>query len=375
LGAFFPSFPFRMRKIILFVWLLAAFFTAQSILGAEDLSTYKTADALWTHVDDLKGSLSDAMRNGDSSAETLVPEMRAALTAFNTQYPKDARAWGAKLLLCQLNGIALKMKLPNIPSAEETTKQLEAIAADKTAPKDIRAQASFQIIVQMLPTRENPHTDLAALDDKISSFEKEYGDSSLDGRQPTILMLRQEEMMVFQMAGDEVKYRALVKKIVADPNPELAEYAKQEQGLLQKIDELKTKPMELKYTAVDGIKVDLSQMRGKVVLIDFWATWCGPCVAEMPKVIDAYKKFHSQGFEIVGISLDQDKGTLLAFTKKNGMTWPQYFDGQGFDNAISSGYDIHSIPTMWLIDKKGMLVNTQPSLDLDGAIQKLLQAP
>src|SRR5471030_1254825 len=67
------------------------------------------------------------------------------------------------------------------------------------------------------------------------------------------------------------------------------------------------KPLDLKFTAVDGKKVDLADMRGKVVLIDFWATWCPPCRAEVPDVVATYKKYHDQGFEVVGISLDQDK--------------------------------------------------------------------
>ena len=77
-----------------------------------------------------------------------------------------------------------------------------------------------------------------------------------------------------------------------------------------------TKPLDLKYTAVDGSAVDLSKMRGKVVLVDFWATWCPPCRGEVPNVVAAYTKYHDQGFEIVGVSLDKDKERLLAFTKE-----------------------------------------------------------
>ena len=98
--------------------------------------------------------------------------------------------------------------------------------------------------------------------------------------------------------------------------------------------------------------------RSKVVLVDFWATWCPPCRAEMPNVIQAYKKFHPQGFEVVGISLDQSKDRLLQYTEKQGMPWPQYFDGKGWDNAISRQYGISSIPSMWLLDKTGKIRST-----------------
>jgi len=136
-----------------------------------------------------------------------------------------------------------------------------------------------------------------------------------------------------------------------------------------------SKPLDLSFTSVDGAKIDLSKMRGKVVLVDFWATWCPPCREEVPNVVAAYKKFHDQGFEVVGVSLDKDKDALLAFTKENGMVWPQYFDGQGWNNSVSSKFGIDSIPAMWLVDKKGMVVTTDGREDLAGQVEKLLNAP
>jgi thiol-disulfide isomerase/thioredoxin len=136
--------------------------------------------------------------------------------------------------------------------------------------------------------------------------------------------------------------------------------------------ELKSKPLEMKFTAVDGREVDLAKMRGKVVLIDFWATWCGPCVAELPNVLKAYKELHPKGFEIVGISLDSDKAELEAFVKEKGMEWPQFFDGKGWKNEIATTYDIQSIPAMWLVDQKGMVVDTSARSGLEEKVAKLL---
>src|ERR1700761_3777861 len=130
-----------------------------------------------------------------------------------------------------------------------------------------------------------------------------------------------------------------------------------------KADDATSKPLDLKFTAGDGKEIDLVKMRGKVVLIDFWATWCPPCRAEVPHVVELYKKFHDQGLEIVGISLDKQKNTMLDFTANHGMTWPQYFDGKGWDNEISSSFGISEIPTMVLVGKDGKVV--APGADED----------
>ena len=136
-----------------------------------------------------------------------------------------------------------------------------------------------------------------------------------------------------------------------------------------------TPPLDLKYTAVDGTQVDLAQMRGKVVLVDFWATWCGPCRGEVPDVVAAYQKYHDRGFEVVGISLDTDQGALNDFTTQNGMVWPQYFDGQGWSNSIARANGVHAIPAMWLIGKDGRLITKDAREDLDGDIARALAAP
>lgn len=128
-------------------------------------------------------------------------------------------------------------------------------------------------------------------------------------------------------------------------------------------------PLELKATAVDGSQIDLEKLRGKVVLLDFWATWCGPCVQDAPEVVATYNKLHDKGFEIVGISLDQNKESIVRFTKKLGMTWPQFFD---VDKKVSSRFEIEAIPTMWLLDKEGHVASVDARKDLFGKVEKLL---
>ncbi|MCE9520213.1 MAG: TlpA family protein disulfide reductase [Verrucomicrobia bacterium] len=130
--------------------------------------------------------------------------------------------------------------------------------------------------------------------------------------------------------------------------------------------------LTLKFVDSHGKSVDLAKLKGKVVLIDFWATWCGPCVAEVPNVVKTYNALHSKGFEIIGISLDSDKAALTKFTKEKGMPWPQYFDGKGWKNSMATKFGIHSVPTMWLVDKEGKLANTHARGGLEAEVEKLL---
>jgi thiol-disulfide isomerase/thioredoxin len=109
-----------------------------------------------------------------------------------------------------------------------------------------------------------------------------------------------------------------------------------------------------------------------VVLVDFWATWCGPCMGELPHVKAAYEKLHAQGFEIVGISLDENKDTLEKTLKEKEMTWPQYFEGSWGHNKYQEGFGINSIPAMWLVDKQGNVRDVNAREGLEDRVTKLL---
>jgi len=114
--------------------------------------------------------------------------------------------------------------------------------------------------------------------------------------------------------------------------------------------------MEFAFTDLEGNEVDLAKMKDKVILIDFWATWCGPCVAEMPNVIETYNKHNEAGFDVIGVSLDEDKAALKQFIERNKMPWPQYFDGKGWANEIAQRFGIGSIPATFLIGKDRKVV-------------------
>lgn len=106
----------------------------------------------------------------------------------------------------------------------------------------------------------------------------------------------------------------------------------------------------------DGKILKLSDLRGKYVLIDFWASWCGPCRRENPNVVRMYEQYKEKGFEILGVSLDQSRERWLDAIAADGLKWPQVSDLKGWANVVAQNYEVSSIPKTILVDPKGVIV-------------------
>lgn len=277
--------------------------------------------------------------------------------AANAVFSEAARAqWAIKLQALRVAGIAA----PDISDTnrlileQETLVGLRNLAA-KAAPTE-RVAA------------------LAAVKAEVDRLAAKYPDEPLMGS------LASGYIKSMERAGaTREEIQAQWAAFAAYPGTALANAAPagaRDAAARQQLGDRAKLPIELAFTAVDGRKVNLRDLRGKVVLMEFWATWCAPCKEEIPNIKKIYAAYHDKGFEVVGIALEnarladtdttderekklaKARQVLVDFTAKQQMPWPQYFDGKYRQNTIAVDYLINTIPAMFLIGKDGRIITT-----------------
>ncbi|MGO8763664.1 MAG: TlpA family protein disulfide reductase [Limisphaerales bacterium] len=294
--------------------------------------TPSDADIAWKQLQQAAILPGQQQTDGQSAAAAFATSEKAS--AFYTEFPDSSNALAARIMECNMLQTAYnhgdRQVFAKWDSAEATL--APQLSADELY--SIRLPVLRELIKRH-PEREKPYELLLSL---------------------------------ATMLPDD-KARPIANEILTDPVPDsLKDKAK---ALLRRFDNV-GKPLDMKFTAIDGREVDLSQMKGKVVLIDFWATWCVPCVEKIPLLKGTYEKFHSRGFDVVGVSADTDEKALKKFVQQHELLWPEYFERQGPQNKFEAEFVIDAIPTLWLVDKQGNLREIDASKDLQGKVEKLL---
>ena len=283
---------------------------------------------------------------------------------FYTKFPSHPRAAEAQRMELQLLSVAVQLGVTDRRAAFEALqdKRLNDPKLPANEKYDLRAQRIVKMLMEDESTNRAP--TLAKAEKMTRELWEEF--PKREESNEILLMVAQG----YLDADATEKARTIIEDVVKKASGETKEQA---EALLRKLN-LLGKPFELKFTDLGGKERSIKNYAGKVVLVDFWATWCGPCRAALPEVKEVYSKFHAKGFEIVGISFDSDKSKLEKFVADKEMTWPQYYDGKQWQNVYGQKFGINSIPTMWLVDKKGNLTDMNARGGLEEKVEKLLAA-
>lgn len=318
----------NMKRISLVLAALILVFGATFLIanqggnqGEEEVSVQDSYTAVLEEIKVLEQSISrQTPRDRVLEVFALVEEK---LGTFISQYPGTDEAQDAKFQLGMLNA--------NISNLEKSKLYLEDfIANSPNAQKSKLGYAHFFLAETF--KNEDKFDDAKK---HLTIFLKEYGDID-----PNLLARAKANL-------DDME---VLKRLTVG-----------------------SMPIEFSVKGLDGKSLSLEKYKGKVVLLDFWATWCGPCRSEMPKVISLYNQYHDKGFEIIGISLDESKSALEKYITDNKMEWPQYFEGTKWQNSLAKKYGVRSIPATFVLDRKGKIrYKAVRGRELARAIEKLV---
>ncbi len=222
--------------------------------------------------------------------------------------------------------------------------------------KQLQLQLKFQL---------SPDMDAAAIDTLASELEVEFSDREVTESEASIIrnLVSGDEMLGQQQTAIRL-YSFFAKKFSESKQEQIQHMAK--------LWGLAGHTIDLEGTFLDGSELDWASYRGKVVLIDFWASWCVPCREEFPNVLANYEKYHDRGFDVIGINLDDTRKAATSFLDKEKLPWKTLFndkDGErGFENPLANRYGISGIPTVILVDRKGKVISLQARGEILGKL-------
>jgi peroxiredoxin len=228
-------------------------------------------------------------------------------------------------------------------------------------------QSQLQAIVQKIQKKisdgKRTEQDMA---DELKEFDALLAKHKGEKTDEVAQVAWMKAMLYFQVFEDSARATAIFKQIKSDfPETKFGQSVDNVLATLERQEAARKiqaslvvggKFPDFEEKDIDGKPISIGKYKGKVLLVDFWATWCGPCILELPNVLAAYEKHHSRGFDIVGISLDQNEEGLRKFIQEKKMPWQQYFDGKVWENKLAQKYGITGIPATFLLDGSGVII-------------------
>ena len=227
---------------------------------------------------------------------------------------------------------------------------------DTNAPEELRYELRVDLLGRELQARAAAGADMKA---ELEKAGRELVKSFPNGPEGY------EILMELSVDADLLKTHEFGELMANSGGP--PEFTALGKGLQRRIDAI-GKPLPIEFKAADGRAVNLTALSNKVVLVDFWATWCPGCVALSPTVKKLYDQYHTNGFAVVGINFDDETNQAQRFIKEEGLAWPQFFGGRGPENKFGRDYSIDAIPVVWLADRKGILRDIHGTTDLEAKV-------
>jgi len=247
-----------------------------------------------------------------------------------------------------------------VPTGEypEGVARLKQLQAKLSGDSDLQAYIEFRIMRADYGRQINaPKADFSAIQKQWVENLRKFVEAYPKGSDTPDAML--ELAMAQEFAGEEEEALKWYAKIVVDYPQSLG--AKKAEGARTRLNSV-GKVIELHGTTLDGKTVNLAQLKGKVVIIHYWATDCEPCKGDMAQLKEVLAKYKPDGLEVIGVSLDNQKADLAAYLKTSRVPWPTIFEPGGMDSRLANSMGVLTLPTMLIIDKQGKVANRNANI-------------